>query len=353
MDDNELYPIGDVAHRTGLSVSAIRFYSDTGIIAPTRVTEAGHRLYDVRAIARLELVRTLRDLDAGLDDIRRLLGGETSLHDLLAAHLELVERQERVLRARRAVLRTLVEQGGTAAQAALMHRLVSMSDEERERLIDDFWNEVGEDLDVPPGFVDRLRTMRPRLPEDPTAAQLEAWIELADLVQGEGFRRAVRSYLRETYAAFPGRRLAAAPVWDFVHGEGAEIGEEILEAYRSGLPVDSPRAQELVVRMADTAAEAAGGQATAESRDRLATAFLLMEEMRREASQEEDRYDSTHGRYLSLVALISGTPPAADEEDPALFAWIAAALRGPDRRGSEPGTPEGRDGRARRPTRSR
>ncbi|TLF68341.1 MerR family transcriptional regulator, partial [Nonomuraea sp. KC401] len=139
MDDNELYPIGDVARRTGLSVSAIRYYSDAGVIDPTRVSEAGYRLYDVRAIARLELIRTLRDLDAALDDIRRLLGGETSLHDLLATHLELIERQERDLRARRAVLRTLVKQGGTAAQAALMHKLVSMSDEERERLVDDFW----------------------------------------------------------------------------------------------------------------------------------------------------------------------------------------------------------------------
>ncbi|TDD00945.1 MerR family transcriptional regulator, partial [Nonomuraea deserti] len=143
MDDNELYPIGDVARRTGLNVSAIRYYSDAGIIAPTQVTEAGYRLYDIRAIARLELVRTLRDLDAGLDDVRRLLDGETSLHDLLATHLELVERQERDLRARRAVLRTLVKQGGTAAQAALMHKLVSMPDEERERLVDDFWTEVG------------------------------------------------------------------------------------------------------------------------------------------------------------------------------------------------------------------
>ncbi|MEU3168475.1 MerR family transcriptional regulator [Streptosporangium sp. NPDC006930] len=327
MDDNELYPIGDVARRTGLSVSAIRYYSDAGVIAPTGVTGAGYRLYDVRAIARLELIRTLRDLDAGLDDIRQLLDGETSLHDLLATHLELVERQERALRARRAVLRTLVKQDGTVAQVTLMHKLVSMPDEERERLVDDFWNEVGEGLDVPSGFVERLRTMRPILPEDPSAAQLEAWIELADLLRGEEFRDAVRSYLRDTYGTFPGRRMAAAPVWDFIHEEGAKVGEEIVEAYRSGLPADSPRARELVVRMANASAEAVGGQATAESRERLATAFLLVERIQRENSDKEARYDATHGRYLSLVAVINGTPPATDEEGPELFAWIAAALR--------------------------
>ncbi|MFC4008491.1 MerR family transcriptional regulator [Nonomuraea purpurea] len=241
MHDNELYPIGDAARRTGLSVSAIRFYSDAGVVPPTRLTEAGGRLYDVGAIARLELVRTLRDLGAGLDDIRRLLDGETTLHDLVVMHLELVERQERGLRARRAVLRTLVKQGGTVAQAALMHKLVSMSDEERERLIDDFWNEVGEGLDVAPSFVERLRTMRPHLPEDPTATQLEAWIELADLVRDEEFRGAVRSYLQDTFSTPVGRVMTATPVQDFIHEEGSEIMKEIIAAYRSGLPADSPQ----------------------------------------------------------------------------------------------------------------
>ncbi|WP_043625251.1 MerR family transcriptional regulator [Nonomuraea candida] len=324
MDDNELYPIGDVAHRTGLSVSAIRFYSDAGIVTPTRVTETGYRLYDVRAVARLELVRTLRDLDAGLDDIRRLLDGERTLHDLLTAHLELVERQERALRARRAVLRTLVRQGATAAQVALMHKLVSMPDEERERLVDDFWNEVGAGLDVPAGFVARLRTMRPRLPEDPTAAQLEAWIELADLLRGEEFRAAVRAHLQKVYGTFPGRSLAAAPVWDFIHEEGAAIGKEIAEAYRSGLPADSARARELAVRLADAAAGAfARAPSTAGSRERLATAFLVAEETLRAGSREEDAHD----RYLSLVSVINGTPYGTVEEDPAFLSWTAAALR--------------------------
>lgn len=326
MDDNELYSIGDVARRTGLSVSAIRYYSDAGLIAPTRVTEAGYRLYDIRAIARLEMIRTLRELDAALGDIRQLLEGERSLHELLVRHLELVESQERVLRARRAVLRTLVKQGGTAAQAALMHRLVSMSDEQRQRLIDDFWNEVGEDLDVPAGFVDRLRTMRPLLPEDPTAAQLEAWIELADLVRDKEFRRAVRSYLYDRYGSFPGRTLAAN--WDFIQSGGEGVAEELMRAYRSGVAADSPQALELVVRLADTTGERfAGGRSTAESRGRMAEAFLLAKEMRREHSEDDVRYDATHGRYVSLVSAINGTPADVSEEDDLFLDWAAAALR--------------------------
>ncbi len=191
-------------------------------------------MYGVDAIARLELVRTLRELDTDLAEIRRLIEGGTTPHALLTTHLEIVEHQERTLRAGLAVLRTLVEQGGETVRADLMHKLVSMTDEEREQAVDDFWNEVGEGLDVPEGFVGRLREMRTVLPADPTAAQLEAWIELAGLVSGPAFRDAVRAYLREAYSAPEARTLATEPFQDFVHVSGVPLVEDLLAAHRAG-----------------------------------------------------------------------------------------------------------------------
>jgi DNA-binding transcriptional MerR regulator len=110
---NELYAIGDVARRIGLSVSAIRYYADAGVVTPAASTPAGHRLYDVSAIARLELVRTLRELDAGLDEVRRVLAGEATLRELATTHLALLARQEARLRSRRAVLSTILRQDST------------------------------------------------------------------------------------------------------------------------------------------------------------------------------------------------------------------------------------------------
>ncbi|RVX40905.1 DNA-binding transcriptional MerR regulator [Nonomuraea polychroma] len=121
MNDHTLYPVGDAARRSGLSVSAVRFYADSRLIEPTGLNEAGHRMYDIHAIARLELGRTLRELDTDLDEIRRLLEGGTTLHDLLATHLEIVERQERTLRARRAVLRAVAADGGRDGLARARH----------------------------------------------------------------------------------------------------------------------------------------------------------------------------------------------------------------------------------------
>src|SRR5690606_3699019 len=91
--EDTLYSIGEVARRTGLSVSAIRYYSDEGLVHPTGATDGGHRLYDVEEIARLELVRTLRDLETGLDQVRRVLAGTTSLRDVLAEHLDVIEKR--------------------------------------------------------------------------------------------------------------------------------------------------------------------------------------------------------------------------------------------------------------------
>ncbi|GLU48351.1 MerR family transcriptional regulator [Nocardiopsis ansamitocini] len=328
MHDNDLYPIGDAARRSGLSVSTVRFYSDAGIVAPTRLTEAGYRLYDVHAIARLEFVATLRELDAGLEEIRRVLHGESTLHDLLTAHLRIVERQERALRAKTAVLRTLVQQEGTAAQTVLLGKLVSMPDREREQLVDDFWNEVGANLDVPAEFVERLRQLRPRLPQDPTAAQLEAWIELADLVGDREFREAVRAYLRFTYTTEPGKLMAAAPVQEFIYETGVPVMEDIAALQRSGVPVESPRAQEAITRLVQATTALDEEPDSAGKREGMAAYFTeIITLMDEEGAVEDPWFDSTHGRYIGLVAVINGTPPDGEEDERMLLAWLAAALR--------------------------
>ncbi|MEV5843579.1 MerR family transcriptional regulator [Streptomyces sp. NPDC051985] len=148
--------------------------ADEGVVPHSNVTEGGFRRYDVQAIARLELVRTLRDLGAGLDGIRRVLAAETTLHELAATHLRLVVERLRQFRARRAVLRTIVRQHTMAERVSLMYKLVSMSDEDRDRLIDGFWNFVTDGLDVHPAYVEQLHGLRPLLSEVPSAEQLEA-----------------------------------------------------------------------------------------------------------------------------------------------------------------------------------
>jgi DNA-binding transcriptional MerR regulator len=142
VEENRSYSIGDLSRRSGLSVRTIRFYSDVGVVPASARSASGYRLYDVEAVARLDLVRTLRDLGLPLESIRALLNAQTSLPEVAAAHLKVLDHQIQTLRLRRAVLRAAAKTNTTPEEVALMHRLAKMFEVERQHLIDDFLDEV-------------------------------------------------------------------------------------------------------------------------------------------------------------------------------------------------------------------
>ncbi|WP_211764284.1 MerR family transcriptional regulator [Kutzneria sp. CA-103260] len=331
MDDTELYAIGDVARRTGLSVSAVRFYADADIIAPTCHSDSGYRLYDVHAIARLELVRTLRELDASLDDIRRLLAEETTLHELAATHLELVEGQLRRLHARRAVLRAVVRKQSPNGQVNLMHKLVSMSDDDRNRLVEEFWHEVTADVDGHSAAVRKLRERKPELPDEPTSEQLEAWIELADLLRSSDFRAEMRQILRNA-SAVTAQRQAVGPDWHQRADALTTLFQEAQEAQRTGMSVDSAQARNLAERFVAWGFDSAGEAGVSAHLRRAVAATDMPDPAARHEGQAGPgfRVGLLLGRYLSLVARVNGTTPSEQEhtraDSRAAWAWLAAAI---------------------------
>ena len=99
-----MYSIGQLAALTGLPVKTIRFYSDEGILPPAGRSENGHRRYTGAELARLQLARSLRELDVDLPSIRRVLEGHEDLAEILRAHVATVEARIRGLQRQRAVL---------------------------------------------------------------------------------------------------------------------------------------------------------------------------------------------------------------------------------------------------------
>lgn len=195
---DELFSIGELARRTGLTVKAIRFYSDRGLVPPTDRSPAGYRRYDLAAVARLDLVRSLRELGLDLGTIRQVLDRELALTDVAAAHAEALAVQIQTLRLRRAILTAVAERGSTPEELNLMHRLARLSATERQHLLDDFLDNVfGPD----PVFTGIRRTLTAELPDHPTPEQLEAWIELAELSRNPAFRSTVRRMAADYAAA--------------------------------------------------------------------------------------------------------------------------------------------------------
>ncbi|MBS0480591.1 MAG: redox-sensitive transcriptional activator SoxR [Proteobacteria bacterium] len=68
MDKNDLLPIGELARRTGLAVSAIRFYEDKGLISPFR-TMGNQRRFLRSDIRRLSFILIAQRLGLGLAEI--------------------------------------------------------------------------------------------------------------------------------------------------------------------------------------------------------------------------------------------------------------------------------------------
>jgi len=71
MEDDDL-PIGQVAARTGLAASAIRFYESEGLIEANR-TPSGQRRFHRDVLRRLAFVRAAQTAGLGLDEVKRSL----------------------------------------------------------------------------------------------------------------------------------------------------------------------------------------------------------------------------------------------------------------------------------------
>jgi DNA-binding transcriptional MerR regulator len=303
MDGTTQLTIGQLAERTGLSVKTIRFWSDAGLVRPTGRTRAGYRLYDLDAQARLELVHTLRQLGVDLAGIRRVLDRQVGLPELAGLHARALDAQIRVLRLRRAVLLAVAKRGSTPEELMTVHELARLSAEERQRILDDFWDEVFADLDVDPDFAARMRSARPELPDEPSPEQVEAWVELARLVEDPGFRARVRA-MSESHAGTP-------PVPAEAGRQAQLVTDKAGEALQAGIDPAAPEARPVADELA--AAVLGPGRAADPA-------------ARRELADRWAQYtDGRVERYWQLLAVLNGwgtfpsTTPAHE--------WAAAALR--------------------------
>jgi DNA-binding transcriptional MerR regulator len=68
-----LLKTGELARQTGISVRTLHYYDEIGLLSPSHYTEAGHRLYAARDLARLQQIRSLQQLGWSLDEIRDCL----------------------------------------------------------------------------------------------------------------------------------------------------------------------------------------------------------------------------------------------------------------------------------------
>jgi hypothetical protein len=181
-----------------------------------------------------------------------------------------------------------------------MNRLARLSAAERKQVVDEFKEEVFGGLDVEPRVRDRLRAYSVDLPDDPAPEQVDAWIELAELVRDPGFRARLRTWM-ELNTPVPGQgRPPGASIW-----WARQVVQTVAAARKRGVAPEDPEAGDMLSELfGDT--------------DRAAVLRSL-----------ETGIEAGAERYRTLVARVRGqdASPDATEE----LEWLARALRAADR----------------------
>jgi DNA-binding transcriptional MerR regulator len=297
--------IGELSRRTGVPVKTLRFWSDEGLLPPATRSSSGYRLYAEDATVRLDLVRTLREAGLGLEAIKKVLRNDLSLADALRLQLAAVEAHasslQRVAAALRAALRT---NQPNESDVRRLCTVTQLTNEERKQVIERYYQRIAEG--IPPNDPWRQKLAeanKPQLPDNPTPEQLDAWIELTELLADESFVERQRNNMREVAenkldmlklrtanleaasAAANARAQGASP--------GSDVGRAVVEAF--------------VARLAD------------------ASGKPIDERFRRGVYQRYLSYDSRHARYWELAAIM--TRCAAGPGTVADWDFIAEAVK--------------------------
>ncbi len=303
--------IGELSRLSGLSVKTIRYYSDVGLVPEADRTRSNYRRYDHGSLVRLEYVRTLRELGLDIATIRQVLDQGADLGAVAAAHAEAIGAQIRILRLRRAALRALADREPSPAELERMTRIAQATADERHRIVQQFFDTIFSGVPDTPesaAFAARMRSVTADLPDDPTELQVDAWIELAELLRDEDFQDRLRAMGQRSFGDGP----AVMPSGPEMMGIAQVLVERVSTAMDAGITPDAPEASPIVDRLIGPWAKAVGRADSEAYRHDLAEQLELAHEPRAE-------------RYWQLLAIINGWPPVPTTSH--RWAWLTEALR--------------------------
>ena len=65
--------VKDVSKISGVSIRTLRYYDEIGLLKPTELSDAGYRLYDNKALERLQEIMFFKELEIPLEDIKKIM----------------------------------------------------------------------------------------------------------------------------------------------------------------------------------------------------------------------------------------------------------------------------------------
>jgi len=119
-----LVSIGDFSRMTHLTVKALRYYHEVGVLEPRSIDpDSGYRRYATDQVPIAQVVKRLRALDMPIDEVREVVTtpGVDARNSAIAAHLRRMEEQLAATSAAVASLRSLLDPAVSSPVAVSFH----------------------------------------------------------------------------------------------------------------------------------------------------------------------------------------------------------------------------------------
>jgi DNA-binding transcriptional MerR regulator len=151
MESDKHLTIGQLARLSGLTVKALRHYDRVGLLSPASIDrQTGYRRYGQDQLERAREIRSLRDLDVPLADIRSVLNGDAELSEVLAKQSAAVEAETyRLQRMGHRLRMSLREQEEERVMATTNDRDDVITSEDQRALAVQLFNRVWTMLEKP------------------------------------------------------------------------------------------------------------------------------------------------------------------------------------------------------------
>lgn len=226
-----------------------------------------------------------------------------TLRDALTLRLAVIEAHINSLRRAAAAIRVAVKNGLDEDNLRRIAMVANQTNEDRRKLHERFFKSVYEGLPVDRHMASSLmEASMPSLPDEPTGEQLDAWIELSEIVADPRFvewKRGVEKTWLEDVVDMAADRAASQ-----------QATAEAREVIDRGVSPDSIAATGIVEHFLAKSAAARGRELTHEFRSELRQAY--------------EKYDPRETRYWELVSIINGGRVEIQTEE---SVWLQDAIR--------------------------
>ena len=122
--------VKDVSRITKVSIRTLRYYDEIGLLKPTELTDAGYRLYDNRALERLQEIMFFRELEIPLEDIKNIMDHPDYDRE------QVLLTQKALLEQKRNRLNGIIELITDVLKGVNTMNFEAFSDEEVEKILD-------------------------------------------------------------------------------------------------------------------------------------------------------------------------------------------------------------------------